>query len=208
MFSNSRWPDHFMDMGEVSGAGVTGGFPNDDAHKFNIWVVLTPTGGGLSVLLVSKKWPEYSVAVGAKWSDDSSTRMVDSEHITDDDVGIMEASVQLVIPPVARPDPQNSESSSYVMIQGAENANWFNVATTSWEVHAPDKDEGAGSYWYVHPALPSEILSKMQAYTGRPCELNCGEPEAAALEAADFAGSRLRLGLAPMLLSLVAAVLA
>jgi hypothetical protein len=180
MISNSRWPDHFMDMGEVSGAGITGGFPEDDAHKFHLRVVTPTAGSGLYVILSSKKWPTYSLSVHpAEDGDLKDQQYVNAEDISDDDVGVMEASVELLIPPVPRPDPENAAVSSFVMIMGAEHPNYFNVHTTSWTVFATEADEGAGSYWYIHPALPDELLSQMHAYGGTPCELNCGEAQPA-----------------------------
>merc|ERR1712151_1310712 len=59
--SNSRWPDHFIEMGSLGGSSVT----TDDGSKteFYISVVHGPPNGGLAVLLTSVKWPEYALAM-------------------------------------------------------------------------------------------------------------------------------------------------
>eukprot|EP00931_Biecheleriopsis_adriatica_P102537 TRINITY_DN77491_c0_g1_i1.p1 TRINITY_DN77491_c0_g1~~TRINITY_DN77491_c0_g1_i1.p1 ORF type:complete len:290 (-),score=16.89 TRINITY_DN77491_c0_g1_i1:61-930(-) len=173
--SNVRWPDHFVYMGTFGGSGISKDASGDES-EFIISVVHAPTGGGLAVLLTSKKWPDWALTMVKQESKDANGKKIKSYSFhsqkIDNDAEVEDTATLLYSPPVS----SNSWASnaSMVMLRGVQRDEFAYVPRGSWSISGDEDDKGTGMYWYISPALPSTVLSSMHAYTGSRCRSDCG----------------------------------
>lgn len=188
--SNSRWPEHYIQMGVgvFSVPSVTTDV--GDKTDFYISVVHGPANGGLAVLITSVKWPEYALAMEeyetrrlgnttlrATSSSLHRRRRSVERHRLDskflgDHAEVEDTASLLYTPPVSNPKP----NVTMVMIRGIDEDEYAYVPRGSWGIFGEDDDQGAGSYWYIDPPLPESLVRSMHAYSGDRCKWDCGDP--------------------------------